>query len=322
MLKKYIFIIGFISIFSNAQEFTLKKTPEEKIREKELKEENDYLKFQNHFFKALQQKAKEDYVKAIESLEECNQIYPDNVAVNFEFSKNYLQLKNYENAVFFGKEVLKKKPTNIAVLEHLKNVYKKQRDFDSAIKIQQKIIALKPNKSSELIQLYIINKQRDKAKNYFLELESKGVVINYESYYRRILFPKVKKPKATKKIVETANTIENLQILFSKNNQYKTLKKLLEQELKQQKFELLAIDSNKGLALFPAQPFLYVVSGKSANKLGKYATALETLEIGLDFIIDNPKLEKEFYMQIYQAYIGLKNPTKAIIYLEKAKKIK
>ena len=71
--------------------------------------------------------------------------------------------------------------------------------------------------------------------------------------------------------------------------------------------------------IFPAQPFLYVMQGKAQNALGQFTDALEILEIGLDFVIDNIKLEKEFYLQIQKAYIGLNNPTKAKIYLEKAK---
>ena len=79
-------------VFLSAQEFTIKKTPKEIEREKELKEEKDYLKFQNHFFTAIQQKAKEDYTKAIEQLDECKQIYPNDIGLNFEYVKNYYKL--------------------------------------------------------------------------------------------------------------------------------------------------------------------------------------------------------------------------------------
>ena len=60
---------------------------------KDFTEEKE-LKFQDFFFKALSEKSIGNNQRAIENLESCNQILTNNASVFFEFSKNYLLLKN------------------------------------------------------------------------------------------------------------------------------------------------------------------------------------------------------------------------------------
>jgi tetratricopeptide (TPR) repeat protein len=332
MLRKFILLLTGLFVFplaTNAQEFTIKKTPEQIQHEKEIKEEANYLKFQDYFFDALLQKSKEDYKKAIEALEECKQIFPNDAGMNFEFAKNYLLLKDYENAIFFDEKALETKPNNIYILEHLKKVYKSQRDFESAIVIQEKIIAINPKKKSGLIPLYFQSRQRDKAIKLFLELESKQAIIENERYYKRVLFPKkitTPKPKNNTTTLnnhaDIAYTIKELQAEFKKNKDYKTLKKLLLEEEKQTQFNLLAKDSKNGLEFFPAQPYLYFMQGKAENKLLNYQKAVEVLKAGLDYIIDDNPLEANIYTQIAKAYTGLGKTQEATKFLEKAKQLK
>ncbi len=334
MLKKILFLLLLMtSFYMNSQEFTIKKTKEEIQLEKDKKKEEKYLKFQEHFFNAIQQKAKEDYNKAIEELETCKQIYPNDAGLNFEFAKNYLLLKDYENAVFFSELVLNEKPKNINVLEHLKKTHKAQRNYNEAIKVQNKIIAINPKKESDLIHLYIINRDKSKAQELFLSLEKRHQIINHESYYRRILFPKkvnavIKKEKSThvnQEVIATdtdATGVAKLQSVFYKNKDYKSLVKLVKEEQKLNNNNLLVKDTKFGLELYPAQPFLYLAQGKAQNNLAKYQQAVAVLNAGLDFIIDNKKLESMFYLQINKAYIGLGNHNEAKKYLEKANRLK
>ena len=332
MLRKFtsiLFIYLFVfPLIVNAQEFTIKKTPEQIQHEKDIKEEVNYLKFQDHFFAALVQKSKEDYQKAIEELEECKQIYPNDPGLNFEFAKNYLLLKDYENAIYFDEKTLESKPKNSNILAHLKKVYKSKRDFESAITVQKRIIAINPAKKTDLIPLYYQNRQREKAKQLFLELENNHAVIANESFYKRMLFPQkeVQAKTSNKEIAIndaiSNNSIQQLQDKFKKNKDYKTLKTLLLEEEKQAKYNLIQKDSKKGLALFPAQPFLYFMQGKSENNLRNYQNAIEALKAGLDYIIDDKPLEINIYTQIAKAYSGLGKTQEATKYLEKAKQLK
>ena len=54
-----------------------------------LEDSDDILiKFENHFFEALKYKAIGNYSRAITELEKCQQLFPDDESVDFEFSKN------------------------------------------------------------------------------------------------------------------------------------------------------------------------------------------------------------------------------------------
>ncbi len=309
--------------FVFSQQDSIVKSPQEIQLAKEKKAEKKYLQFQDYFFKAIQEKAGEDYAKAITFLEECKQIYPNDVGMNFEFAKNYLLLKDYENAIFFNEKILLIQPKNHFVLEHLKKTYRLQNDYENAIATQYRIIAIKPSKKQELMMLYISNRQRSKAKQVFLELESNNQIIDNENYYRRVLFrTKKTKPKAVRKVVKTNSLVDNNSIArlrkqFLKEKQYSILKQLLIAVDKEKKFTTLEEDSKIGLELFPAQAFVYFMQGKAQNQLKKYQDAIEILEVGLDFILDDIFLELQFYKELKTANIAIGNPKRATQYATK-----
>ena len=55
---------------------------QDSIAVQDLDEEKE-LKFQQYFFKALSEKSIKNYQKAIENLELCNEVLPENVTVFF-----------------------------------------------------------------------------------------------------------------------------------------------------------------------------------------------------------------------------------------------
>lgn len=320
-------LIGIFIIPSNTfSQFTLKETDEQK----EKKEEERYLNFQKHFFEAIQLKAREEYTKAIESLDNCKAIYPDNAGLNFEYGKNYLFLKDFDNAIFFDKKALEKKPTNIHILEHIVKAYRLLRDYENAIEFQKEVVALKPSKENDLIFLYILNKEKDLAKSSFLKIEKLGLLDHRKKYYNRVLFPKkeIVPKKTTNENIKKENTIisdnslESLKNKFKKDKSYKSLMKLLVEEKKLIKTEELINDSEEGLTLFPAQPTLYFINGEALNSLKKYKKALSSLTLGLDFIIDDNDLLLNYYEQIKVAYLGLGQQKNATKYLNKALSLK
>lgn len=80
--------------------------------------------------------------------------------------------------------------------------------------------------------------------------------------------------------------------------------------------------SNRALDLFPAQPILYLVNGVANNKLNNYEKAIQSLEAGIDFVFDNPKMEKDFYEQLSLAFKAKGNAKKADEFATRASKIK
>lgn len=91
--------------------------------------------------------------------------------------------------------------------------------------------------------------------------------------------------------------------------------------MEQNNAELLNKSVQGSLDLFPLQPELYFYAGWAQNVQKSHKKALESLETGLDFIVDNPILEAQFYEQMSKAYQGFGNTTKMEQFLQKAKSI-
>lgn len=110
---------------------------------------------------------------------------------------------------------------------------------------------------------------------------------------------------------------------YSKDNEnYHLLSNLLLLELEAENYPEAATISSGGIEIFPAQPLLYLLNGVANNGLGNYKKAIESLETGLDFVYDNPKMEQDFYNQLSLAFQKSGNSEKATIYSKKASDIK
>ena len=141
-----------------------------------LEDDDDKLiKFENHYFEALKYKAIGNYTRAITELEKCQQLFADDVAVDFEFSKNYFALNKYLEAELYIEKSLKADTDNYWFLVQAKKVYLKQFDYTNAIEIQQKIILQKPAHSEDLVLIYIQANEREKAQELIDELASQGI---------------------------------------------------------------------------------------------------------------------------------------------------
>jgi tetratricopeptide (TPR) repeat protein len=96
------------------------------------------LDFQHFFFKALSEKAIGNHQNALENLESCNQIRPNNVAIFFEFSKNYLALDNILLAKEYIERALQKDATNSWMQTHLANILRVEKQHSGAVNNPQK----------------------------------------------------------------------------------------------------------------------------------------------------------------------------------------
>jgi predicted Zn-dependent protease len=76
--------------------------------------------------------------------------------------------------------------------------------------------------------------------------------------------------------------------------------------------------SAETLELYPAQPILYLINGVANNKLNQAKKAIESLEIGVDFVVDDSKMLSDFYTQLSIAYKQNNNITKSEAFAKKA----
>ena len=86
-------------------------------------------------------------------------------------------------------------------------------------------------------------------------------------------------------------------------------------------FQDAASYSGNGLDIFPAQPLLYLLNGVANVNLQEADAAIESLETGVDYVVDNDALEKDFFTQLEKAYTLKGNTKKAAAYAKKAASI-
>lgn len=280
----------------------------------DLNEEKE-LKFQQYFFKALSEKSIKNYQKALENLEFCNELIPNEPGVLFEFSKNYFLLDQYQPAKQFIQKAIDIEPNNMWMLLHLIEIHKKERDYASGIELLKKVIKKDPKRKADLIRFYYLNRNHQEAIDLLNELEKeKGLSSNLKALKRSLEF---RKGTAVKKETEDLSAIVSR---FEENSSFDLLRKLLNKAQKEDA-SIFHKYAENALDLFPAQPYVYLMRGKSLHMQNKSQEALTILESGIDFVIDNPKLEASFLEEMAKVQESLGNVSKAQELRNKAKKL-
>ena len=280
---------------------------------KDLTEEKE-LEFQRFFFKALSEKSIGNHQNAIHFLENCNQILPDDPSVFFEISKNYLQLNQYVQAKEYIDRAIEKEPMNIWYLKHLVSVFDKQRSYPDAIEVQKKVVDLNGKEKEGLADLYIKNRDYKIAFELINEIEEEGRLAPklkyFKTFYQKRTAPVQKKKAAT--------DVTSLIKRFESNRSFESLSELLN-KLTEVKDRLKYID--KGLQLFPIQAILYLEKGKILYNQKQYKNAIEVLENGIDFVLDDAMI-KNFYEILFKANDAIGNKEKSDKYKIQYNKIK
>ncbi len=63
------------------------------------------------------------------------------------------------------------------------------------------------------------------------------------------------------------------------------------------------------------------MTGTAENRLKEFKKAETSLQEGLDYLIDDPETEKQFYRQLAEAYKGMNEMQKASEALKKAENL-
>jgi tetratricopeptide (TPR) repeat protein len=83
-------------------------------------------------------------------------------------------------------------------------------------------------------------------------------------------------------------------------------------------FDVIEKKADSFVQIYPTQPEFYYYLGLACNQKGAFKKAKDILESGLDFVIENPKLEINFNIQLGEAYNGLGDMKKKDFYFSKA----
>lgn len=199
-------------------------------------------KFQNFFYEALKQKGIENYDKAIEALERCKELEPNNAVVYFELGKNYLSQKKYKDAYDNFEKVTQMDPKNRWAWVGMYDVCYDTHDYHQAIIIVQKLIEFKPDYKEDLTSLYMNTQQYDKALELINELNEKAGRSDKRDLYKADILRDAKYQTAEKNNLlnqikkfpkEESNYISLIYMYSQSNQEEKALEiaKKLEKEI-------------------------------------------------------------------------------------------
>ena len=119
--------------------------------------------FQISYYEALKQKGIENNDKAIESLQKCLVLEPNNAPVYNELGRNYLKLKKYKEAYDSFEKASQIDPKNRWYLHGMYDVAYQTQDYNQAIILVTKLVDFDSNYKEDLTSLYMYTQQYDKA---------------------------------------------------------------------------------------------------------------------------------------------------------------
>ena len=183
--------------------------------------------FQISYYEALKQKGIENNDRAIESLQKCLTLEPNNAAVYNELGRNYLKLKKYKEAYDAFEKATQIDPKNRWYLHGMYDVAYQTQDFNQAIVLVTKLVAFDANYKEDLTSLYMYTQQYDKALKLINEMNDDfGKSEKRDSYKKQIMqdarFQGDEKEELLKEIAKNPKEEANysaLIYLYSNSNQ-------------------------------------------------------------------------------------------------------
>jgi tetratricopeptide (TPR) repeat protein len=180
-MKKIVLLSFIIGIFCFPATLLAQKEPKDTLALAENK-------FEDAFYESLKQKGIENYDKAVDELQKCLNLQPNNPTVFFELGKNYLSQKKYDLAYTNFEKTTQIDPKNRWAWVGMYDVCYDTQDYNKAIGIVQKLVEFKPIYKEDLTSLYMKTQQFDKALALINELnETVGKDEKRELYKAQIL---------------------------------------------------------------------------------------------------------------------------------------
>lgn len=276
---------------------------EEESAEVYLEEYTD--EFQENFFEGLKQKGIQNYDRAIDLFLKCKQLEPDNSVVDYELAKAYLQDKKYIQAQQYAIEALLSEPTDYWYLDNLLTILDKQGSPWTSIKEQ---IPYENDKLRENMAVSFFKmKKYEEALSVLKEIDNAPLT---SKLTRKI------NDSLQKSTQEPTTPIEEKHIA-DRNDPVTALRTQIEELLSRSDYEGMLAVSKEALDSYPLQPYFYFAYGTALNNTGDSNKAIEVLESGLDYLLDDGPLESSIFRELSKAYTKIGNTQKANEYLNK-----
>jgi len=260
---------------------------------------------------------KKEQIENLESRVENNPDKESNyLALIFRYSENNNKEKAFETA----KELLKANPDSQLVHLALYKFYLDENNTEQAIesmKIVMQSTQIKPEAKTKVLSDFVgfvkNNPQYEpdlmEATALVTQDDNEKTLLEMGQYY----LSKNDKPKALEYFEKA---------LAQDSNNFAVLNKVLLLQIDLENYKQAEEKSSQALEKYPSQPLLYLINGVALNNLNQPQKAINALEMGLDYIIEDVKMESDFYTQLSKAYTLLNNTAKAKTFSDKAQQLK
>ncbi len=267
--------------------------------------------FQEKFFEGLKQKGIENYDRAINLFLECEKIEANNTVIWYELAKSYTLNKQYILSQEYAIKTVNSAPENYWYLYTLVQVLQKQSSDFSIVKSEIPF-------SNNTLQLNL-------ARIYFNQ-KNFGAALRAIENVKKTSFSEtltskikdsIKKQKA--KTVTTSASFSFKQGTSNEASSVQNYKMRIQGQMRIKGNALVLQTAKKALEEYPTQPYFYYAQGYALNRTKKYRDAVEILEAGLDYLLDDISLANKIYKELSDSYKGVNNISKSNMYLRKIK---
>ena len=212
--------------------------------------------------------------------------------------------------------------------------YSEQNDLENALKISENLVQVLPNSDRVHLSLYKFNLQQTKidaavksllivCNSPVIPAKSKIKTLNdfknfvkvnpsYELLLADILdqWENTKPEQSNKAKAEALLKSKEYKLALSyfekaiqsKPNNFYLYKQVALLSLQEKIYERALEYSSQGMKLFPVQPLFYLINGTSNNLTNNPNEAIDSLELGIDFVINDNQLKYDFYLQLSESY--------------------
>jgi tetratricopeptide (TPR) repeat protein len=252
----------------------------------------------------------------IENLEERITKNPKNEQNYLKLIYRYSEQNDRKNAFATAQKLLKNIPSSHLVHLALYKFYLEDNETEKAIQSMEIVLKsgiVNPEAKAKVLNDFVKFAQNNPQYESRL-LEITAAVSDDETGQSSAEMAQYYLQKGDKQ-----KALSHYKIALQRNmDDFDTLKKVLLLQIDLDLFADASELSSQALEIFPSQPILYLVNGVANNNLQRYKKAVESLEIGIDYVIDNVIMEIDFYKQLSTAYKYLNNIEKSQAFAKKA----
>ena len=212
--------------------------------------------------------------------------------------------------------------------------YSEQNDLENALIISENLLQVLPNSDRVHLSLYKFNLQQTKidaavesllivCNSPLIPAKSKTKTLNdfkkfvkanpsYESLLADVLnqLENTKPEQSNKAKAEALLKSKKYKLALSyfekaiqsEPNNFYLYKQVALLSLQEKIYERALEYSSQGMKLFPVQPLFYLINGTSNNLINNPNKAIDSLELGIDFVINDNQLKYDFYLQLSESY--------------------